>query len=504
MNKAIIIGGGLGGLFTGAILAKEGLKVCVVEKNATIGGGLQTFRRFGEDFDTGMHIVGGFQEGGNIRKICHYLGIDNDIRLKDVDDNCADKMYFAEDKRYYTTAKGQDGFVEALAKDFPHERDNLRRYVNAMFEIASQVDLYNLRETQGQFGAFTGNNDFLMPTRDFIAKYVSDERLRSVLAFMNPLHGGMAEYTPTYVHALISTLYINGTSRFVDGSSQLADLLADVIKSHGGEVMTGEKVEWIKVTDRHVEYVKTSKGQELTADYYISDIHPCTLLTLMDEHALPKSYRERLNSIPNAHSAFSLYIKMKPNSFPYINHTEYFMTRYDDIWNFDHSDKPWPMGLMMMTPPVTGQNQWSRKVLVTAPMPFSMVARWEHTQTGRRGADYEQWKKEKADALLTMIEEIHPNFRESIEDMETSSPLTIRDYYAVKDGSISGFAKDCRNITLSQVPVVTKIRNLILTGQNCNLHGICGVPLTAIITCEAILGMNYIVKKINACSEPSL
>jgi all-trans-retinol 13,14-reductase len=69
MNSVVIIGGGLGGLFTGAILAKEGLKVYVVEKNATIGGGLQTFRRFGEEFDTGMPIVGGFQKGGGGRRI---------------------------------------------------------------------------------------------------------------------------------------------------------------------------------------------------------------------------------------------------------------------------------------------------------------------------------------------------------------------------------------------------------------------------------------------------
>ena len=76
MNKtAIIIGGGLGGLFTGAILAKEGLRVTVLEKNATAGGGLQTFRRFGEEFDTGMHVIGGMQSGGNIRRICQYLGI---------------------------------------------------------------------------------------------------------------------------------------------------------------------------------------------------------------------------------------------------------------------------------------------------------------------------------------------------------------------------------------------------------------------------------------------
>ena len=36
-----------------------------------------------------------------------------------------------------------------------------------------------------------------------------------------------------------------------------------------------------------------------------------------------------------------------------------------------------------------------------------------------------------------------------------------------------------------------KIEKLLLTGQNNNLHGFCGVPLTAINTCEAILGINY-------------
>ena len=42
-KRVVVIGGGLGGLFTGAILAKEGLQVTVLEKNINIGGGLQTF-----------------------------------------------------------------------------------------------------------------------------------------------------------------------------------------------------------------------------------------------------------------------------------------------------------------------------------------------------------------------------------------------------------------------------------------------------------------------------
>ena len=67
----------------------------------------------------------------------------------------------------------------------------------------------------------------------------------------------------------------------------------------------------------------------------------------------------------------------------------------------------------------------------------------------------------------------------------------------MKEGSICGFSKDCNNITLSQLPVVTKVSNLLLTGQNNNLHGFCGVPLTAINTCEVILGQNSIIDKLN-------
>ena len=495
-ESVIIIGAGLGGLYTGAILAKEGLQVTVLEKNATIGGGLQTFQRFGETFDTGMHVIGGMQQGGNIRKICQYLGILNEVKVRDVDDDCTDRLYFAEDKTYYTIAKGKEGFVASLAKVFPQEEENLKRYVEAIYHLTGQFDLFNLRPSEKQHNLLTYSDDVLLSAEGFIAKYIHDRRLRSVLAYMNPLYGGRKDQTPAYIHAIICSLYINGASRFVDGSQHYADALAKVITERGGRVLANEGVEWIEVKDRHVDFVKTRKGT-YTADYYISDIHPCTLLTLMDEKAFPKSYRERLNNIPNAYSAFALYIKLKKDSFPYINHSEYYMTRYDDIWNFGQSEKPWPMGFLFMTPPDDHQPAYATKALVTAPMVFEEVQQWADTTVGHRGDDYLKWKEEKTAVLLKKIEEIHPGFSDGIEAVNASSPLTIRDFYGVKEGSICGFSKDYKNIALSQVPVITKISNLLLTGQNNNLHGFCGVTLTAINTCEAILGQNVIINKIN-------
>lgn len=495
MKKVIIIGGGLGGLFTGAILAKEGLLVTVIEKNTTIGGGLQTFSRFGVKFDTGMHVIGGMQPGGSIRRICEYLGVIDQVHVKDVDKECADSLYFAEDRMTYLIANGKQGFIDSLSSYFPEERIDLEAYVNAVLRMAEDVDLFNLRPATEQMKIHS--EDFLMAADAFIAKYVKNEKLRSVLAYMNPLYGGRQDETPAFIHAIVSTLYINGASRFAGGSYQFANLLASVITKANGEIITNDGVEWLEVNNRHVDFVRTRTGRKFCGDYYISDVHPCTLLKMMPGHAFPKAYRNRLETIPNAYSAFSVYIKLKPNSFPYINHSEYYMTRYNQIWRFGEHSSTWPSGFLFMTAPQEHQGAFAETVLITAPMLFDEVRKWENTIVGNRGEEYKAWKRRMANQLLQKVEEMHPDFGDCIDQINTSSPLTIRDFYGVKEGALSGYSKDYKNMLLSQVPVVTKIDNLLLTGQNVNLHGFCGVPLTAITTAEVILGKNYVLDKIN-------
>lgn len=499
-KSAVIIGGGLGGLFTGAILAKEGIRVTIIEKNTTVGGGLQSFTRFGETFDTGMHVIGGMQQGGNIRRICEYLGIYDKVHIRDVDSQMIDCLYFAEDKQTYRIAQGKQAFVDSLAKSFPAERESLERYVDAVYNIVGELDMFFLRPSTDYLQAHC--DDFLMAANDFIAKYVGDEHLRSVLAYMNPLYAGRKNMTPAYIHALISVLYIDGPSRFAGGSQLFANVLRDSIIERGGQVIVGDGVAHIATEERSITSVTTRRGKVFTGDYYICAIHPCSLLPLLDdESALPKAYRNRLNDIPNSYSAFTLNIKLKPNTFRYMNYTGFYMSRYDEVWDFDRSDRQWPLGFLYMTPPEIEQGEYSTKMIVTAPMTWDRVKQWEHTTLGHRTEEYLAWKEECKELLLSSMEEIYPNFREYIEDINTASPLTIRDYYAVKEGAMCGYSKDCNNIVMSQVPIVTKIKNLLLTGQNCSIHGFCGVPLTAINTCEAILGRNYILNKLTPSKE---
>ena len=500
-NKSIIIiGGGLGGLFTGAILAKERYRVTVIEKNTNIGGGLQTFVRDKNIFETGMHILGGFRKGGSIHKICSYLGIMDRLELMDVDADCMDSLHFFSDNCTYEISEGRENFVSRLSAYFPEEKENIHKYVDALYNIADEVDFFYLKS--GRDEIFSHSEKFLWSADEFIAYYINNPRLRAILAYMNPMYGGVAKHTPAYIHALINVLYINGASRFIGGSQQLASALSDIITSNGGEIISGKSVIHIEVKDKVIQYVKTNDNTMYIADKYISAIHPCSLLSIMDESAFPRSYRNRLNEIPNTYSAFTVYLVLKSDYFPYINHTCYCQDDYDTVWDYgQYDDNIWPHGFMYMTPPVMQQGKFSKKLIITTPMSFNAVRKWKDTTIGNRGLEYKQWKNMCAEILISKLSLLYPQLRENIEKIYTSTPLTIRDYYNVKDGAMYGFRKDCQNIALSQVPIYTKISNLLLTGQNINLHGICGVPLTAINTVEAIVGKNNIIEKINNVYE---
>jgi len=497
-RKTYIIGGGLGGLFTGALLAKEDFEVIVLEKNASLGGGLQTFTRKGLVFETGMHVLGGLQVGGNVWRICRYLGILDQLDIRPADADCIDSVTYLSDGTTYRIPQGRRQFTDYLSRLFPDEADGIRQYTDALYRIAGEVDLFWLRESDSALKSHS--DDFLLAADRFIARYVKDARLQDLLAYMNPMYGGVEGHTPAYIHALINVLYLEGSARFAGGSRQLTDALAGIIREKGGNLLTRQEVVGLDTEDKRVVRIHTAGTDYAVGpdDVVISDIHPQRLVPLLPEKALLKSYRNRIAAIPNTYSAFTLYVAFRENSFPYINHTCYLQENYGQVWHHaDYDELTWPRGFMYMTPPEHRQGTFATKMIVNCLMPFSAVAEWENTVTGRRGQSYEAWKRWQADRIIRRLEQVYPDFRACVSDCWTSSPLTIRDYYNQPEGALYGMRKDCENIMLSQLPVFTKVSNLLLTGQNINLHGICGVPLTAINTVEALVGQNQVVRKIN-------
>lgn len=497
MDKIIIIGGGLGGLFTGALLAKEGLHVTVLEKNKQIGGGLQTFYRREIGFETGMHLLGGIRPGGSIYKLCKYLGIMDSMDIRDTDHDCMDQITYLSDGQTYHIPEGREPFTRYFQQLFPDESDGIKAYVDMLYAIVDEIDFFFLRT--GDAHIYNHRKEFMWPADQLVAHFIHSPKLRDVISYMNPMCGGYAGHTPAFIYALINVLYINGPSRFAGNSQQMADALATVIRDCGGEVFGGDPVDHLEIEDRMIKRLTTQHGKHFTADHYVAAIHPQTLLKLTDSKAFTKAFRERIAQVPNSYSSFVVYVIFKRNAFPFINHTCYIQDDYGMVWHYDeYSPETFPRGFMYMTPCEHEQGEYASKMIINSIMPFNACAQWADTITGKRGAAYEQWKQEHIERVLEKMEQIYPGFLSKCETVFAASPLTIRDYFNEPEGALYGIHKDCTNMAISQVPIYTKVHNLYMTGQSVNVHGFCGVPLTAINTAEAILGSNHIVNKINA------
>lgn len=491
----VVVGGGLGGLFTAALLSREGCRVTVLEKNTIAGGGLQSFRRGALQFDTGMHLLGGFRPGGNVWRLCRHLGVLEKLRLRHTDAQCMDEITLLDEQTTYRIAEGREGFVESWARYFPQARTELQNYVAAMYQLVERLDLFHLRAVESGF--FEMPEEFLLTADAFIARYISDERLQELVAYMNPLYGGVKGRTPAYVHAVISVLYIDGPSRFVGESRALADALIEVVEAGGGKVVRGAEVQRIAVHDRAVTHVETTDGRRFSAERYICATHLREMLRLVDAEAFTKAYRTRLASLPVSYSAFCVFVELEPERVPYVNHTGYVMRRQGDMWNMaPEADEEWPHGFLYMTPPDSEADRFARRLVLTAPMSATAVEAWADTRTGQRGADYEAWKCAHAERLLQALWRVHPEWAPHCRHIYSASPLTIRDYYHSPAGSMYGISADAHDFMRSQVPVVTKVRNLFLTGQCVGLHGICGTPLNAVKTAEAVLGAGTILRQL--------
>lgn len=77
MTQIVVIGAGVGGLATAALLAKNGLDVTVLEAHIYPGGCAGTFYHQGFRFDAGATLAGGFYPGGPMDLVAQATGIKN-------------------------------------------------------------------------------------------------------------------------------------------------------------------------------------------------------------------------------------------------------------------------------------------------------------------------------------------------------------------------------------------------------------------------------------------
>lgn len=493
----VIIGSGLGGLVTANIMAKEGYSVCVLEKNQQFGGNLQTFSRDKAIFDTGVHYIGGLDKGQNLYRYFNYLGIMDELKLCKMDESF-DVVTFENDSNEYSYNQGYESFSKTLLKAFPNEKQAIHTYTETLKKVCSNFPLYDLDPNQK---GYDNLSIFSLGTKDFIESLTVNPKLRAVLAGTNLLYGGDAK-TPFYVHALSINSYIQSAYRCVNGGSQITKLLLKRLKENGGHAFKRQEVVSCNITEKDITSAKTKNGKEIFGKLFISNIEPKQTLAIVGENHFRKSYANRIRSIKNGIAAFSLYIVLKPGTFPYMNKNYYHWREGFGPWHaMEYSQENWPINYMVSMGIDKNQGTYGSTLVAMAYMRFDEVEPWANTfntaaEANERGQTYEAFKQQKAQRFLEVLQEKFPLLKDSVKAMYASTPLSYRDYIGSHRGSMYGYVKDIDQPMKSIVSPKTKIPNLYFTGQSMNMHGILGVTIGAVNTCSEILGRDYLLHKI--------
>ena len=463
-SDIIIIGSGLGGLEVALMMAREGRKVLVLERQHQAGGCMQSYRRGRLNFDTGLHYVGGLEEGGQLYDAFESLGLMT-LPWMQMDADCFEEIHIGG--RTFRWPQGKKRFINAMKNYFPDEEKGLDLYG----ELLDCTDELWMQKTNAW---------------EYLTSIISDPLLLQVLSAPATCKMELRKETLplfTYVHGIAP--FIESSWRLAGDGNMLVSCLVEQIRAYGGEVLTDKDVVSLKEEDGRIVQALCADGTSYEADFFVSNAHPAVTCSLVGESALMKKvFRRRMGMQPNTFGIFTLHLQLRSSSLPYFNHNKLVFAE-PDCWDMAVDKSLAVKGIMMSARiPEKGGNVVNIDILT--PMLWEVVEEYDGTKLFHRLKAYKEMKARVAEQCLALAETVIPGLGEMILKTWSSTPLTYKDYNLTPEGSAFGFRKDFSNPMMTIVSPKTQIPNLFMTGQSLMLHGLHGVTMTAAYTCQEI------------------
>lgn len=463
----------MSGLFTGALLAKNGYKVTVLEKNHIIGGGLQSFRRGDAVFNTGMQAFVGYKEGSIV-----YQLINNYLKLQPLNilptDVNAQEIVWTDSRHTYYLPKGKKRFEEYLIHQFPIEKEGIIKIIECIYEIGNSYDYINCRgiTLHKELVKYTS-----LTAERLLKTYIKDEQLLFLFGYIGINVGKSLSTMSAIEFGMMCNLYIEGSYRFVGGNLEFANLLRNYIEQYEGKVLNDSEVCKIDISQNKIYAIKTKDGNIYESDIVVNSVSPLNIYKWTTTEIFRKSTSYRVKEYVNNFTGYAIYLDIDNYCFPFINSAIFLP--------FKSKDKCLPQYAYILTPPHINQDIWAKTMEILVPMKDNEFEKWEDSYIEQRGEEYINLKNTFANRIITYISSFYPQLKNAIKNIYTATGLTVRDYYYNPKGAVYGQQG-------LFVPVKTKINNLYITGQAVQFQGLCGTAVAAVLTTETILGRSLI------------
>ena len=319
--------------------------------------------------------------------------------------------------------------------------------------------------------------------------------------YKRQLYGVPPEEAPLELHALVVDSMLQGPAGIDGGGETLAQTMVKAIREAGGVVRTRTAVTALEMKDGLVERAVLEKGDPIYARQFISNAHPHLTLDLLPDNAFKPAYVNRVRDMRNGIAAIAGYFLSSATDAPKRNYNIYINPTWDieqTYHDFGFATGHSPGKAAFITFPSDREREWPfpRMVLTLGIMPWSEVARFEGSKTGKRSDEYKALKRVHQQTMQRLVEEELPDHAGKLTVAEISTPLTNRDYTASPEGAMYGLRHGMERWGKYALRSKTKIDNLLLTGHSVLMPGIVGVTIGAFVTCSYLLGFDAIFNRV--------
>ncbi|MFZ4827188.1 MAG: phytoene desaturase family protein [Phototrophicaceae bacterium] len=487
-HKVVVIGAGIGGLTTGALLAQQGMDVTVLEANAYVGGCAGTFFHKGYRFDAGATVAGGFQDQAPHDKVGKQLGLEWNVHTYD-----PAWTVHLPDKTIPITSTNAE--VEAC---FPHSKpfwEHQSKLAQIGWSLSAQglpfpptdaVEAWQLLKVglQNLPDVIQASPFLLMSVYAWLRLYGLD-RDQAFVRFIDAQLLISAQTTSKHTFALYGATALDlarqGVYHAQGGMGGIAEQLATRFEQLGGKILYKHRATHIetqqgKVTGVHYKRgLRSNQVEHLPCDFVVANVTPWTANALLGTHA-PRALQRESTQRSLGYGAFVLHLGVHEDAFPpdFADHHQFIR------------DMNSPLGestsLFMSVSP-----RWDA---TRAPRGYRAVTVTTHTQVEAwwnqpNATDYQARKAQYTQAFLDGIERYLPNFRQHVALTLAGTPITYQFYTGRHKGMVGGFPQTSLLTSRSPrmgIPNMRLVGDSIFPGQST-----AGVTLGAVRVAQDVL-----------------
>ncbi|MDN3494712.1 phytoene desaturase family protein [Planococcus sp. APC 4015] len=493
-RSAVVIGGGIAGLATAALLGAEGYSVRLFEARGEVGGRAGSWERDGFRFDTGpsWYLMPEVFD--------HFFELLGTTAAAELDLVPLDPAY-----RVYTqtgdpidVVSGREEATALFESIEPGAGAKLDAYLDSAgdaYDLAVGHFLYDTYETTA------GLRDpivvkrlptllplLLRPLASYVDRRFQDPRLRQVLGYPAVFLGGSPYGVPSLYHLMSHLDLDDGVLYPRGGFTSVIAAVERLARANGVEIETGADVAAITTTDAVATGIRLADGRTITADLVVStaDLHHTETALLPPElQTYPEKWWASRTPSPGA----LLLMLGVEGELPQLTHhtllfTKEWRANFDDIFGKE-TRIPDPASLYVCKPSATDADvapAGHENLFVLVPIPAD-------PGLGRGGVDGagDPGIEAAADAVIAQISEWCgiPDLAERIVVRRTVTPANFEEDLHAWRGNSLGLAH-----TLGQSAVFRprnaskKVAGLLYAGGS-TLPGI-GLPM-CLISAELIV-----------------